>query len=209
MPEVRFLNLEYFFYKVYDFLGRIFGSGSGSNGFGVSSGSHRSVWEWLVDLFGTTLSIVWIVLIIVFLIMFCVVIYTRLRIYELDQEHKVKYNDHFVKPIPPPEHARNPRWEYIESMFASSNSNDWRVAIIEADAMLDELVQSYNFPGNTLAERLKNASPKVMPTLQSAWQAHLVRNKIAHEGVNYQLSEREAQIVRKHFEFVFINAGII
>jgi hypothetical protein len=28
MPEVRFLNLEYFFYKIYDFFGGIFGGGS-------------------------------------------------------------------------------------------------------------------------------------------------------------------------------------
>jgi hypothetical protein len=207
MPEVRFLNLEYFFYKVYDFFDRIF-SGSSNGGY-TNSVSGTSFWDKIVHFFTETLSFVWILVIIAFLVLFCVVIYTRLKMYDLDQEHKAKYNDHFVKPIPPPERARNPRWEYIETMFTSSNSNDWRVAIIEADAMLDELVQSYNFPGNTLAERLKNASPKVMPTLQSAWQAHLVRNKIAHEGVNYQLSEREAQIVRKHFEFVFINAGII
>ncbi len=207
MPEVRFLNLEYFFYKVYDFFAGIFGGGS--NGGYSNSVSGASFWDHIVNFFTNTLSFVWVLVIIAFLVLFCVVIYTRLRMYELDQKHKENYNNHFIKPVPPPEHPKNPRWEYIEKMFASPNSNDWRVAIIEADAMLDELVQSYNFPGDTLAERLKNASPRVMPTLQSAWQAHLVRNRIAHEGINYILSEREAQVVKKHFEFVFINAGII
>jgi hypothetical protein len=53
--------------------------------------------------------------------------------------------------------------KYLQ-LLHSPNSNDWRVAIIEADAMLDELVQSYNFPGENLGERLKNANTRVMPT---------------------------------------------
>jgi hypothetical protein len=209
MPEVRFINLEYFFYKIYDFLGGVFGNGSGNNGFGISSGAHRTFGQWLVDVLSTTASIVWVLIIIAFLVLFCVIIYTRLRMYELDQKHKAAYNAHFIKPEPKVHQLKNPRWEYVEKLFASDNSNDWRVAIIEADTMLDELVQSYNFPGENLGERLKNANPKLMPTLQSAWEAHKVRNRIAHDGVNFQLSEREAQITKKHFEFIFKNAGIL
>jgi hypothetical protein len=78
--------------------------------------------------------------------------------------------------------------KYVLQLFASANSNDWRVAIIEADTMLDELVQSYNFAGENLGERLKNANTKIMPTVQSAWEAHKVRNRIAHDGINYNLS---------------------
>ena len=106
MPEVRFLNLEYFFFKIYDFFGRIFGGGSGNAGYSSSVGSSRTFWEWIVDFFTNILSSVWILVIIAFLVLFCVVIYTRMRMYELDQKHKAKYNDHFIKPVPPPEHPK-------------------------------------------------------------------------------------------------------
>jgi hypothetical protein len=122
---------------------------------------------------------------------------------------KRKFKDHFVAPAPKPMSKVNARWEHVLELFASSNSNDWRLAIIEADTMLDELVASYNFPGENLGERLKNVNTSVMPTVQSAWEAHKVRNRIAHDGMEYNLSEREAQLTKRHFEFVFRDAGII
>lgn len=146
---------------------------------------------------------------IALVIMVFFVVYTKMRVHELDTEHKQKYNDHFIKPAPRVTATQNPRWERIKQLFDSHNQNDWRVAIIDADTMLDELLISYNFPGENLGERLKNANNRVMPTVQSAWEAHKVRNRIAHEGANFSLSEREAQLVKKHYEFIFSDAGII
>ncbi len=207
MPEVRFINLEYIFYKIYDFFSSIFGGRSGGSGFGLVT--HRTLGDRLGDFFGHTISVISALLIIIFLVLFCVIIYTRIRRYELDQTHRSKYNEHFVPPPPKPLEAKNPRWEYVEKLFESHNPNDWRVAIIEADTILDELVQSMKFPGDNLGERLKSATTNQFPTLQSAWAAHLIRNKIAHDGVNFHLSEREAQMTKKHFEFVFRDMKVI
>jgi preprotein translocase subunit SecG len=219
MPEVRWLNLEYFFFKIYDFLGSVFGVGSGSNGFGYDTithpgmggflGSGKGFFAWLSGTFGVLLTIIIILATIALVIMVFFVVYTRMRVHELDTEHKQKYNDHFIKPAPRVMVTQNPRWERIKQLFDSHNQNDWRVAIIDADTMLDELLISYNFPGENLGERLKNANNRVMPTVQSAWEAHKVRNRIAHEGANFSLSEREAQLVKKHYEFIFSDAGII
>lgn len=219
MPEVRFLNLEYIFFKIYDFLGKVFGAGSGGNGFGYDTithpgmggflGSGKSFFEWLSGFFGGLLTIVIILATIALIIMVFFVVYTKMRVKELDDEHKQKYNEHFIKPAPRILEAKNPRWQRIEQLFDSHQENDWRVAIIDADAMLDELLISYNFPGDDMGERLKNANNRVLPTVQSAWEAHKVRNRIAHEGMNFHISEREAQTIKKHYEFVFRDAGII
>lgn len=219
MPEVRWLNLEYIFFKIYDFLGSVFGAGSGNNGFGYDTvtrggmggffGTGKNFFQWFGDLFNGAVSIVWILASIALFVLFIMVVYIKMRVKELDDEHKTKYSNHFVKPAPRILSAKNPRWERIEQLFDSHNQNDWRVAIIEADTMLDELLISYNFPGENLGERLKNANNKVLPTVQSAWEAHKVRNRIAHEGMNFTLSEREAEITKKHFEFVFRDASII
>lgn len=209
MPEVRWLNLEYFFYKIYETFGGTFRGGSGNYGYVKDVSSRTTFSEWVLSFFSSTLSLVWILATIAAIILFCMVVYIKLRSYELDQEKKKKHEDHFIKPSPIIAEQKNPRWTHIENLFASSNSNDWRVAIIEADTMLDELIQSYRVPGENLGERLKNIDPKQFPTIQSAWEAHKVRNRIAHEGVNFKLSEREAQMTKKHFEFIFKNAGVI
>jgi hypothetical protein len=206
--EVPFINVEYIFFKIYDFFGMVFGGGSGNNGFSpVRSG--KPFGQWLADLFSTTVATAWVIVIIAFVVLFCFAIYIRLNLKDIDDQRKKKYKEHFIKPAPKIIEKQNPRWVHVEKLFASTNQNDWRVAIIEADTMLDELLQSYNFPGENLGERLKNANSKVFPTIQSAWEAHKVRNRIAHEGINFSLSDREAQMTKKHFEFVFRDAGVI
>jgi hypothetical protein len=218
VPEVRFINIEYFFYKIYDFLGQVFGNGSGSNGFGnqtntglfgKSSFSGISFFDWLSTLFSGVISLVWVFAIIALFVLFGLMVYVYLRKKESEEKHKERYNNHFIKPEPAAMRAKNDRWEQIVLLFDSPNQNDWRAAIMNADAILDELLQSYNFQGENLGERLKNANPRVLPTIQSAWEAHKIRNKIAHEGINFVLTEHEARAAQRHFEFVFRNAGII
>jgi Trp operon repressor len=210
IPEVRWLNLEYFFYKIYDFFGGIFGSSSSiGQSSSITSSQGGGLGQWLTSTFGTLGPVAVIIFLIVLIVLFSTIIYTRMHMYEIEQKHREKYDNHFITPPAKIEEKKNARWENVLQLFSSANSNDWRVAIIEADTMLDELVQSYNFAGENLGERLKNANTKIMPTVQSAWEAHKVRNRIAHDGINYNLSQREAQLTKRHYEFVFKDSGII
>jgi hypothetical protein len=218
MPETRFINIEYIFFKIYDFLGQVFGNGSGSNGFGNSSvtssfgnNSFSGIGfsGWLGNIFSGAISVVWVLATIALFVLFGLMVYVYMQHKETEGKQKERYGGHFIKPEPVAMRAKNDRWEHIVNLFDSPNQNDWRAAIMDADAMLDELLQSYNFPGENLGERLKNANPRVLPTIQSAWEAHKIRNKIAHEGMNFSLSDHEAQFAKRHFEFVFRNAGII
>lgn len=84
----------------------------------------------------------------------------------------------------------NTRWEEILRLTGSTNEADWIKAIIEADKMLDEVVMSMQLPGESLGERMKNIEVADFPVLQEAWDAHKVRNRIAHEP-GFKLSDRE------------------
>lgn len=90
---------------------------------------------------------------------------------------------------------KNERWEHVESLVSSDNPGDWRVAIIEADIMLDELISSMGYDGETLGDKLKRIEKSDMTTLDVAWEAHKVRNKIAHSGSDFILTSREAKRV--------------
>ena len=58
------------------------------------------------------------------------------------------------------------------------------------------------YQGENLGERLKAIEPSDFITLQAAWDAHKVRNQIAHE-TNFQLSKREVRRVIGLYEQVF------
>lgn len=94
------------------------------------------------------------------------------------------------------------RWAQVTQHVASSNPNDWRLAIIEADVLLDELVARLPYRGTTLGERLKQATRDTFATLDDAWEAHKIRNRIAHDGTAFDLTQREAQKTIARYENV-------
>ena len=93
------------------------------------------------------------------------------------------------------------------ALAASPHPSDWRRAIIEADIMLDDLLSKMGYRGESVGEKLKRVEPGDMKTLNDAWEAHKVRNRIAHDGSTFVLSEHDAkqtiQSYRKVFEEFF------
>ena len=112
------------------------------------------------------------------------------------------------KPVLNPS-GENKKWDEIQKHIASMNSSDWRMAILEADILLYEMLDQMGYDGDTVAEKLKVIESSDFSNLDSAWRAHKVRNTIAHEGASYELSHEQAQntidLYRKVFEeFYFI-----
>ncbi|KND52128.1 MAG: hypothetical protein AB198_02360 [Parcubacteria bacterium C7867-003] len=103
----------------------------------------------------------------------------------------------------------NPIWEKIENNLSSSNENDWRQAIIEADVILDELLDKLSLPGETMGDKLRSVERADFTTIDFAWEAHKIRNQIAHEGSAFALSQREAKRVIELYRVVFEEFGIV
>lgn len=107
------------------------------------------------------------------------------------------------------EMVKNLRWEKVIEHINSPNSSDWKLAIIEADIMLDDLLRAAGYHGDTLGEMLKAVEKSDFVTIESAWDAHKVRNQIAHQGAGFDLTEREAKRVVSLYESVFKEFQII
>ncbi len=105
--------------------------------------------------------------------------------------------------------SRNARWDAVQKRVAENNPESWRIAILEADIMLEETLTNAGYPGQTLGEKLKGANPQSFTTSQDAWTAHKVRNEIAHVGSDFVLTKKVAQETIVHFERVFREFGVI
>jgi hypothetical protein len=200
--NVPFINIEYIFTKIYDFLiyvKNVILTGNLNVAAGTSdyAGTFSHILQWVVTLF-TFAAVVFIIW----------AIYIRVRIFEVDEILDGGYKAHFIKPEVKQDRS-NQRWQTILNHFNSQNPNDWRAAIIEADIMLDEVVTSMGYTGEGLGAKLTSIRINDFPTLQSAWEGHKMRNIIAHEGANYNLTERQKEITRRHFEAVFRDRGVI
>lgn len=98
------------------------------------------------------------------------------------------------------------RWNIILGYFEGDEEALWRIAILEADALLDEILKSRGYEGNNLGERLKNSK---FNTIDLAWSAHKMRNRIAHEGIKLVLTERMIRQTKEAFKAVFKEFNII
>ena len=123
------------------------------------------------------------------------------------REEKAKlYPSDMPKTVEPSEPVKNEkigRWEKIIKLSESENSSDWRLAIIEADIILDDLLEKLQLPGETMGEKLKAVEKSDFVTIELAWEAHKARNAIAHEGSNFLLNQRETRRVISLYESVF------
>ena len=100
-------------------------------------------------------------------------------------------------------------WQDLFSLVDSTNPNDWKTAIMEADIILDKTLQSLGVGGTTLGERLKSMSPQSFRSLQEAWDAHKVRNEIAHSGADFVLTQRTAKETMFRYQQVLTELGAI
>ncbi len=99
--------------------------------------------------------------------------------------------------------AGTEQWDGIEKYMQSHNPSDWRLAILEADILLYDMLEQIGFQGDTIADKLKSVDPASFNTIDDAWKAHKVRNSLAHEGASYELNYDEARRTINRFKNVF------
>ncbi|MBU3668975.1 MAG: hypothetical protein FGM57_03340 [Candidatus Taylorbacteria bacterium] len=97
----------------------------------------------------------------------------------------------------------DPRWAEITRHIESHNQSDWRIAIIEADILLQDMLTQMGYQGTSIGEMLKQVDPQNFLTLDDAWKAHKIRNMIAHGGTGYELTREEAERAIRMYQRVF------
>ena len=138
------------------------------------------------------------------LLFFMGMIYAKFRIHEIKRlkvvKEKVKEisNKRMVeKPEP------NKKWLKVLEHVSSPNPADWRLAVLEADILLNEVLDKMGYQGITIGEKLKTIERSDFDHLNDAWEAHKTRNMIAHEGSDFRLSQSQAKEVIAKYERVF------
>ncbi|MEK7583447.1 MAG: hypothetical protein AAB483_03560 [Patescibacteria group bacterium] len=99
-------------------------------------------------------------------------------------------------------------WENILRYANSIRDSEWKLAIIEADKLVDGVLQERGFPGETMGERLMLMAPNQLASLQDLWDAHKLRNLLVHE-MNYHMKHEQALAAIRAFERVLRELGAI
>lgn len=70
-------------------------------------------------------------------------------------------------------------WSDVESLMARHDEMSARLAVMHADAVVDQALRAKHFPGDRFATRMQFAQKKYRG-LRSVWWAHNLRNELSH-----------------------------
>ncbi len=159
------------------------------------------------EFFATSLAFIKVVSTIVSMLALLLVVYSFVRIREITGEANKKLG--LALSWESERRQKNVRWQRVEEYMTSLNPSDWKVAILEADNVLDDITERMGYAGSTLGERLKNIPASEFPYLEEAWEAHKIRNQVAHRGTDYALSRSDAEHVINIYYRVFSALGYL
>ncbi len=191
MDKAPFLNIEYFFEKIYQFL------------FGTDvSGFAQSLHDFFIVILPYT-RFASVGLILLFL---AGIVYVSLQMKKIHIEIREKYLAEYRAlhtEATASDGGNVLRWNRIIEHAESQNPNDWMSAILEADIILAELLEAEGAIGDGVGEKLRGLTRGNLRTLDSAWEAHRMRNSLAHEGASVLMNNREVMRILALYQSVF------
>ena len=137
------------------------------------------------------------------LLLAMLVVYCVIRIEQIRKHERMKIAA-FAHPVAARDVPRTQlRWNRIVEESGSDNEQNWRLAILEADIMLNELLDNLGYKGETMADKMRQVERGDFNTIDLAWEAHRARNAIAHQGLGASISSREARRIIGLYEKIF------
>ncbi len=91
------------------------------------------------------------------------------------------------------------QWIKIIRRLESGMESESKLAVIEADGMLDDTLNRMGYAGESLGERLKQLSAATLPSIKDVLDAHKIRNSIVHDP-DYRLTFDQARKVLEYYE---------
>jgi hypothetical protein len=210
--EGTFLNVEYLFFKVYTFFVRLFGGDVGGVQGGWSTDSSGWGGGWL-DSLGAIGSFLFWFFCVVACILLCIYIYSHSK-HSKEESRRTDMLHKRVHDLIEASHTKEPsqsvpsRFSRLQARIDAGTEADWKLAIIEADSIVDEITKALKLSGDTMGERMKSAHESTWRTLQDAWEVHKIRNTIAHSP-DFVLTEREAKRILSLYVGIFREFDLI
>ncbi len=94
------------------------------------------------------------------------------------------------------------RWEAILGRLDTGNPSQYKVAILEADALADEILDGIGFQGATMTEKLEGVKGAQLGTKDLLIVSHEIRNQIVHDAT-FVLSREETENHLRNYKKFF------
>ncbi|MEK7061821.1 MAG: hypothetical protein AAB957_01020 [Patescibacteria group bacterium] len=100
------------------------------------------------------------------------------------------------------------RWKKIKKRIENGAESEYKLALIEADDFLNEMLEDRGFTGKNFEELVNNAGKIVLPNLDEILSAHEVRNSIVYDP-DYKIDIDRVKEVLSIYEATTKNIGAL
>src|SRR3989344_1917682 len=83
-------------------------------------------------------------------------------------------------------------WNKVLRRLETGVESEYKLAIIEADNLMDNSLKRLGYSGATLGERLQKLTPTAVPNIGQVLESHKIRDSVVHDP-DYRLSLDEAK----------------
>ena len=142
-------------------------------------------------------------------VMIFVVVYYISKFIKIKEEMLERVTDLKDEVLSTKEAFENKKWNLVQEHISSDDPNKWKLAILEADIILSDLLDTFQLPGESIGEKLKAVEASDFTNIENAWEAHKIRNAIAHQGSEFLITQREAKRVIGLYQTVFEEFKIV
>jgi len=99
------------------------------------------------------------------------------------------------------------QWNKIKKRIESGAESDYKLAIIDADDFLAEVLDNRGYDGQDFEENIKKAGRLIEPVLDELLKAHEIRNSIVYNP-DFKISADEAKKVLETYESAVKDVGM-
>lgn len=99
-------------------------------------------------------------------------------------------------------------WKQVVRRMHAGGINNWKLAIIEADRIFDEILKLSGFSGETMDDRLKQAEGGQIANLEKLIQSHRIAKRITQDP-EFAVDEGLARETLKNYELLFREFGLV
>jgi len=99
-------------------------------------------------------------------------------------------------------------WRKIITQSKANTPEARRLAIIDADALVDAFLKQVGYEGEHIADRLSQIIPGEMESLEGVWQAHRLRNNLVHAS-GVVATQAETRKALKNYENFLKELGVL
>ncbi len=93
-------------------------------------------------------------------------------------------------------------WDDILKQSKDDNESERKLAIIEADDMIDSILGQMGYQGETLLEKLEGLNKEILPFIEELKEAHRVKRDLVYDP-NKSISKEETKKIISYYEETF------